>query len=623
MLTRDKMKKAFLLGCSHVSGSEIEGWGIGHTTPFNLANSFPSQFAKLIGYEPVNLGRPGASNDYIFRTFTELVESGEIKSTDIVIVFWTGEERIEIQDPLSKEWMQFSVGMATNITGYTSTHKEFYDLYQRLMCMEPMRGRLNKIKNIFALNYLAKLKGIEVINGDSFMEYGFLGKSELPWLFPHDSFTNWAGKKNYEVSPEWHHYGLDAHTDFAKECYKEYISRIMNKEKPNMWYIFLQQNMDKLNERNKAFAEKFTTVLGTKGNYDYNFSLDGWSSEAHWNIMQECHSTNNYLPIQNIQKDATVIFYNDYEGYCTDYIFDTIHWLIMIHGFNPERVTYQNLAANVDEMYGKYCDRKRIIHPIKVKPLNTFNYYNQPCYVKPAQYGPELLGTEKKLFISLNWNAWQHRLLLISILHYYDLIDDGNVSSPCADKFVYNKEKDFEVLDYNVSTMLYEQRVEDAKSIVTKLQTLKDRYPLKVDDRERFPNTDSSFMDADLKSDVFTARKNSLIEVVSETFSDGTILFGEKTFWPIMEGLPFIQLNSVGSLKHLHKLGYKTFSPYIDESYDDEHNTITRIRKISQELVRLKKMRQNNPDEFYAMYVEMKKIADYNRKNFYTTVSVI
>jgi hypothetical protein len=203
------------------------------------------------------------------------------------------------------------------------------------------------------------------------------------------------------------------------------------------------------------------------------------------------------------------------------------------------------------------------------------------------------------------------------------LIDDGNVSSPCADKFVYNKEKDFEVLDYNVSTMLYEQRVEDAKSIVTKLQTLKDRYPLKVDDRERFPNTDSSFMDADLKSDVFTARKNSLIEVVSETFSDGTILFGEKTFWPIMEGLPFIQLNSVGSLKHLHKLGYKTFSPYIDESYDDEHHTITRIRKISQELVRLKKMRQNNPDEFYAMYVEMKKIADYNRKNFYTTVSVI
>ena len=213
------MKKAFLLGCSHVSGSEIEGWGIGHSTPFNLANSFPSQFAKLIGYHPINLGSPGASNDYIFRTFTELLETTQITPNDIVIVFWTGEERIEIQDPLTREWMQFSVGMSTNISGYTSTHKEFYDLYQRLMCMEPMRGRLNKIKNIFALNYLAKLKGIQVINGDSFMEYGFLGKAELPWLFPHDSFTNWAGKKNYKVSPEWHHYGLDAHTDFAKECY--------------------------------------------------------------------------------------------------------------------------------------------------------------------------------------------------------------------------------------------------------------------------------------------------------------------------------------------------------------------------------------------------------------------
>ena len=209
------------------------------------------------------------------------------------------------------------------------------------------------------------------------------------------------------------------------------------------------------------------------------------------------------------------------------------------------------------------------------------------------------------------------------MLNYYDLIDDGYVSSPGANKFEYNRDRDFEVLDYNVSTILYEQRIDDAKSIVTKLQNLKEKYPLKVDDRERFTSTDISFMDAELKSDVFTARKNSLIEVVSETFSDGTILFGEKTFWPIMEGLPFIQLNSHGSLAHLKKLGYKTFSPYIDESYDDEPHMITRVRKIAKELQRLKEMRTNNPDKFYEMYVEMKKIAEYNRKNFYTTVPVV
>ena len=32
---------------------------------------------------------------------------------------------------------------------------------------------------------------------------------------------------------------------------------------------------------------------------------------------------------------------------------------------------------------------------------------------------------------------------------------------------------------------------------------------------------------------------------------------------------PFIILGSKGSLKYLRKLGYKTFHPYIDESYDD------------------------------------------------------
>ena len=40
-------------------------------------------------------------------------------------------------------------------------------------------------------------------------------------------------------------------------------------------------------------------------------------------------------------------------------------------------------------------------------------------------------------------------------------------------------------------------------------------------------------------------------------------------------------------LKELHKLGFKSFSNWWDESYDDEINLEKRIKKISKELVKL------------------------------------
>jgi hypothetical protein len=44
----------------------------------------------------------------------------------------------------------------------------------------------------------------------------------------------------------------------------------------------------------------------------------------------------------------------------------------------------------------------------------------------------------------------------------------------------------------------------------------------------------------------------------------------EKTYIPILRGLPFLIWGSQGGiLSHLRGLGFKTFSPFIDESYDD------------------------------------------------------
>jgi len=54
----------------------------------------------------------------------------------------------------------------------------------------------------------------------------------------------------------------------------------------------------------------------------------------------------------------------------------------------------------------------------------------------------------------------------------------------------------------------------------------------------------------------------------------------EKTFRAIALKHPFIILSLPNSLKTLHKLGYKTFSPYIDESYDEITDDMARLQRI-------------------------------------------
>ena len=55
-----------------------------------------------------------------------------------------------------------------------------------------------------------------------------------------------------------------------------------------------------------------------------------------------------------------------------------------------------------------------------------------------------------------------------------------------------------------------------------------------------------------------------------ETYLDAVegVFLTEKTFKPIKYGQPFVILGTTNSLQHLKEQGYKTYSPWIDESYD-------------------------------------------------------
>ncbi len=68
----------------------------------------------------------------------------------------------------------------------------------------------------------------------------------------------------------------------------------------------------------------------------------------------------------------------------------------------------------------------------------------------------------------------------------------------------------------------------------------------------------------------------SYLHIVSETSVD-YVFFTEKTYKPIKYFQPFVMINGQFSLQYLKEMGYKTFSDYIDESYDVENDPNRRL----------------------------------------------
>lgn len=105
---------------------------------------------------------------------------------------------------------------------------------------------------------------------------------------------------------------------------------------------------------------------------------------------------------------------------------------------------------------------------------------------------------------------------------------------------------------------------------------------------------------------------NSEVSVVLETvFDDGRVHLTEKTLRPIACGHPFILAAGPGSLEYIKSYGFKTFAPLIDESYDQEPNSLKRLEKIIQAMNKIK----NLTDQELA---ELRSIAQYNKQHFFS-----
>jgi hypothetical protein len=126
-------------------------------------------------------------------------------------------------------------------------------------------------------------------------------------------------------------------------------------------------------------------------------------------------------------------------------------------------------------------------------------------------------------------------------------------------------------------------------------------------------NTHDSSSSADYNSDDYN---QTGIEVVLETlFDDQRWHLTEKTFRPIVCGQPFILASTPGSLEYLKSYGFKTFSEYINEDYDNEIDPTLRLEKI---INTMKTISELSTYDKNILFKNLQTIAEFNKKLFFS-----
>lgn len=209
----------------------------------------------------------------------------------------------------------------------------------------------------------------------------------------------------------------------------------------------------------------------------------------------------------------------------------------------------------------------------------------------------------KKKFLNFNRRWRLHRPTLVALMKCYDLLKYGHVSLGTAD-----------------------DRHEWAMIWAWMNHTHKDNETISklfMENQENIFNIPKMYLDT---PDLITNRawldtttdylyNETYFSVVTETnyytsrdFNGGRYIT-EKTFKAIACEHPFLLVTCPNSLPILHDLGYKTFHPYIDESYDQEYDDSKRLVMIVEEIKRLCELKGDQLVEFLT---ECKKIVNHN-----------
>ncbi len=278
------------------------------------------------------------------------------------------------------------------------------------------------------------------------------------------------------------------------------------------------------------------------------------------------------------------------------------------------------MAANTQSMQNI---NEYLVNKIPGVNVYTINYCEWDTMDFLARQGYTHLQTQviepKKKFMFLCRHMKPWRLYFLSLLYNKKVLDQFNFSFYNIDPY------------WTVGYKTYE--LEEIKDKLAEIDGQIAQDLLYTDFYQNMPyrlfNREDDFYQTITTNTVSEAFVSSDISITIETlfeYSENDFHHTEKTWKPIAFKKPFIMFSSHRFLKNLKKMGYSTFSPFIDESYDEIADPKERVNAIVNEIDRINNL---NEEDYKKLLEGCNERAEFNynrllkrQQNFYLNTHI-
>lgn len=316
--------------------------------------------------------------------------------------------------------------------------------------------------------------------------------------------------------------------------------------------------------------------------------------------------------LEIITPDMKIVFDDMHEGIFFNFLVHRIHTAIKDTDINPAQIYYFSCTINSNELYKRYREVFNITNPINVYCCNLWEYAILNNGDVRDRYN--IIKNKEKLFLCFNRMFKVHRYALLGLLLEKDLVKNSYYS------FFFNNYSEVDITIDEAEVILNHAFSKGISNIIdSAIRNNIDLFPLKINiensnNKNYLDKNDVRFFDNSYFSLVTETSFNQCIGYCDvdyhiDLLKDNTIFFSEKIYKPIVMRHPFILMSAAHSLKYLKKIGYKTFSPYINEMYDDIEDHETRMMAIVDEIERLSKF---TDDEWIRWQHDVEHIVDHN-----------
>lgn len=304
--------------------------------------------------------------------------------------------------------------------------------------------------------------------------------------------------------------------------------------------------------------------------------------------------------IRNEYSNGFLLIDCSLESFVDNTTFWLMHNYFDMHGIPLEKIIYQTGCPNVQELYDHYCSLMKFPKKMKMLFWDAFEHQMSEREQNKNYETHRHIEIINKTFLCLNYRYRQHRLDLLLLFYKFGLLDDTYFSMPAHNPHNRN-ELYMKHIDKN-----FLKNLNMTDQDLVQLQSM---LPLKVDDLADNHGSHGE-LTMDNKHGLTRMYETSIINITTETTAYSNIIAEtEKTFKPTLYKQPFILAGAPYSIKYLKNKGYKTFSDWFDEGYDNIEDHRTRMFRITEIC---KEISEWTKDQKSLFIEETKPILNYN-----------